>query len=419
MATPRRSLPDLFYSASGFWLRAGSRFLPVDKGDLENLCAHQRVLDGHTIKDTPGLTTFQTLKARVITEHFADYAGPLAGHRVGCFETTDGRKILVTTEPRDVFAEPGKKGAVDFFMGFIDGLLGAESEAKLWFLAWLKLATEALREGTFKPGQMAVFAGPAECGKSFALHLITELLGGRVAKPYKWMTGETAFNQDLAQAESLVIDDEASHRDIRSRRAFGQMIKQLTALESFDIHGKGKMAITLPTFRRLSGAFNMEADDLLVLPPMALTETDSIIGKIGLLRCGHAQLSEDRGRNKAALARELPAIRRWLADFTVPKSWANKRFGVKAWHDPELLERVAELSPESSLLSLIDDHLNMPWTGSATKLETELCNAEKSAARLFHHTSACGQMLARLAAKLPARFKQTRSDGKTRWTITK
>lgn len=416
----KEALPPLYYSESGFWLkdRAGSRFLPIQRGDLPGVCA----LRDLSVPEKAGLSKFDTLRARVVTENFVDYANPLAGHRTGLFATSDGRRILVTSEPAAVFDEPGKRGPVDFIERTCAGLFG-DGEQLQCVIYWLKVAVEVLRFGTFGPGQLLVLAGPRECGKSFFHFLITELLGGRVGKPYKFMTGQTPFNADLAQAESLVIEDEAAHKDIRSRRAFGYSIKQLCANESFDVHGKNKQAITLPTFRRISCSLNEEADDLLVLPPMDHTDSDSLIDKVILIKCSRANLSPDRKSNRARLLRELPAFRRYLSDVKIPKDRQSTRFGVKAWHHPELLDRLVELSPESALLDYLDralfadsDKLDS-WKGTATELESRLIKADPGAGRLFYHTAACGQALAKLAAKFPARFQQSRSQGKVRWQI--
>ena len=417
----KQQLPPLFYSSTGYWLRAGSRFLPVEKGDLPALCQLYKLTTD--IESVNELTVFDTLKTRVITEQFVDYAGPLAGHRVGLFATTDGRQILVTSEPAAVFDEPGKRGPVDFIQRYLQELLGDDGQLE-WFCSWLKVAVESLREGNFRPGQMVVFAGPPETGKSFAHFLVTELLGGRIGSPYKFMVDRTTFNADLAQAESLVIEDEVGHKDIRSRFAFGAMIKQMTVNEFFDVHGKNRQAISLPTFRRLSLSLNMQAQDLLVLPPMDNTPADSIIGKVSLLKCTMAKLSADRAQNKAKLRKEIPAFRRWLADWKIPQRLHNSRFGCVAYHHTEILEMLCELSPETTLLEYIgqaDKTLfdgDGFWQGSATELEAELVAKEPAAARLFQHTSSCGQLLAKLSAKYPERFTQTRSQGKTRWKIT-
>lgn len=417
----KEALPPLYYSESGFWLKdsAGTRFLPVARADLAGVCA----LRGITVSEQAGLSRLETLRSRVVTENFVDYAGPLGGHRTGLFQTSDGRRILVTTEPAKVFDEPGKRGPIDFCERYIDQLFGGDSDQIASVLAWLKVASESLRRGDFRPGPMLVLAGPRECGKSFFHVLVTELLGGRIGKPYKFMTNLTAFNADLAQAESLVIEDEVGHKDIRSRRAFASQIKQLTANELFDLHGKGKQAITLPTFRRLHLSVNEEADDLLVLPPMDNTESDSLIDKVSLLKCSRAKLSPDRALNKSRLLREIPALRRFLCDFKIPDRAKSDRFGSRAFHHPEILEKLCELSPETTLLDYVDrvlfsddDRIEF-WRGSATELESRLIKSDPGAGRLFYHPAACGQALARLAAKFPKRFTQTRSEGRIRWTI--
>lgn len=413
--TMATKLADLFYAESGFWIRSGGRFLPIKEGHLEDVCRMRDL----TVPEKCGLSQFRTLRTRAVLENFVDYAGPLAGHRVGLFQTTDGRKILVTSEPAEVFDPPGKRAPCEFIDRFLGELLG-EGEQAATALAWLKCGAESLREGDFKPGQMMVVAGARDSGKSFFHFLVNELFGGRTANPYKWMVERTTFNADIAQAESLVIEDEVGHKDIRSRRAFASMIKQLTVNETFDIHGKGKQAISLPTFRRLTLSVNSNAEDLMVLPPL----DDSIEDKVILLKCGKAHLSENRKLNKSRLRRELPAFRRWLADFRIPAKLESRRFGVEAFHHPELLAAVADLAPETALLAFIEDFLppqskDEPaiWKGTATQLEAELCRREPSAGRLFYGPSVGGQLLGKLAAKHPERFAKTRSAGRDRWTI--
>src|SRR5204862_7823749 len=85
--------------------------------------------------------------------------------------------------------------------------------------AWLKVAYEALRAGVWRPGPALALAGPRNCGKSLLQQLITLILGGRSAKPYRYMRGGTEFNADLFGAEHLCIEDEHCSTDIRSRNA--------------------------------------------------------------------------------------------------------------------------------------------------------------------------------------------------------
>ena len=90
-----------------------------------------------------------------------------------------------------------------------------------------------------------MLAGPRDCGKSLLQSLLTILFGGRSAKPYRYMTGETSFNADLFGAEHLVIEDEQPNTDIRARRNFGAQIKEFTSNPMQSCHGKFREAVGL------------------------------------------------------------------------------------------------------------------------------------------------------------------------------
>ena len=65
---------------------------------------------------------------------------------------------------------------------------------------------------------------------------------------------------------------------------------------------------------------------------------------------------------------------------------------------------------------------NSHWTFSRSQLQAELLAEARysyTVAKILPHSSSCGTYLARLASKLPERFKSTRSGGKTKWTILK
>jgi len=54
----------------------------------------------------------------------------------------------------------------------------------------------------------------------FMQKILTPILGGRAARPYRYMIGTTDFNSDLFLAEHLMIEDEAAATDISSRKHF-------------------------------------------------------------------------------------------------------------------------------------------------------------------------------------------------------
>lgn len=410
-------LPEVYYDqfSGGYWLKTDARrFLRLGTDDLK---LHLRLAGLRKDEMVGPLNQLEKATTTAQLERAVDYAGPLAGHRCGLMETTDGRRILVTSEPKDVFTRSTADPECPHLEKFFGQLVGPVQLPFL--LGWLKFARASLLAGDFRPGQMLALAGESGCGKSLLQALITEFLGGRMAKPYRYMTAQTPFNADLAGAEHLMIEDECASTDIRTRRAFGTAIKDFTVNSTQSIHAKGRTAVTLTTYKRLTLSVNNEPENLAILPPF----DGSLDGKIILLKCAPARLAESREENWRKLAGELPNLAAYLQRWRVPKSLAEDRCGIKAYHHPELLEALNELAPEFRLLSLIDQCVKeFPWSGSAEALEVELRNASGgvfrwSIERLLPYPSACGTYLGRLAQKLPDRVRSTRSKGKTRWYL--
>jgi hypothetical protein len=309
--------------------------------------------------------------------------------------------------------------------------------------AWLKLAYEALRAGQRRPGPVMGIAGPRNSGKSLLQNLITEILGGRVAKPYRYMSGHTDFNGELFGAEHLMVEDEAPSTDLRSRRALGAHIKAFTVNETQSCHVKNRQALTLSPFWRLSISVNDEPENLMILPPISDSEHDSLGDKIILLRANLATMpmpTETLEQYKAfwqTLMSELPGFLHFLLNWELPTEIRHPRYGMKTWHHPELLLALDALAPETRLLSLIDEVLftdhkyesacliarskaKESWQGSAEELERLLREHPSfgfEAQKLFNWPTACGTYLGRLAKKYPSRVEPDRSSDARRWIL--
>ena len=405
----------LYFDAFGsYWVRVGDRFVALAKEDVKLHALRATIKD----KPEPNLSALESLFWRAQTFRHVNYAGPLAGHRVGPLELSSGERVLVTTEAAIFKRKVAKGKRFPFIEAFIETLLVGGHDH---FIGWLSVAVKSLIRGDFVPGQMVVFAGPGQCGKSLMHVLITQLLGGRMAKPYGYLVGKTAFNGHIARAEHLVIEDEAASTDVRARNRFGSGVKQLTVAAEMSVNDKFKIEGTFPTFKRLSLSVNDEPENLMILPPL----DNSIVDKVCLFRCKDAtgKLSEDRPENMRRLMAELPAFDAYLRGYRIPKSLQDHRFGVRAYHDGELLDTLAENQPEARLCNLIDEVLFRQgaehWRGSATELEQQLRNSAFSgvASQLFYYSTACGVFLSRLEAKDPERFRSTKSKGRTTWEI--
>jgi len=351
------------------------------------------------------------------TESIA-YAGPLAGFAKGV-HTILGQRILVTTSPVPIGPKPGEWCVLQQLLKNLFG------EQVVYVYGWLKYAVECLQLGKLAPGQALCIIGEHAAGKSLVQNLITLILGGRSAKPYRYMSGATTFNSELFGAEHLMIEDEPASRDLRTRKKFGAEIKLMIASETQSCHPKGRPAISLTPFWRLTISLNPEPESLLTLPPL----DDSLEDKIILLRAAKQPMPmptsglRDREIFWKRLVDELPAFVNFLLNWPIPEALKSQRFGITHYHDPEVRKAIDTLAPETRLLELIDATIftvqKTNWTGSAAELEEALAGSDKAyeARVLFDFASAAGTYLGRLALSNPKRVEKLTTGNGNRWLI--
>ena len=344
------------------------------------------------------------------------YAGSVAGHQAGLYG-----KVLVTDSVAPLPAVPGDSARLQTYL---HNLLDQNDDQYWRLIFWLALRRQAVLTGTWRASQALALVGPAACGKSFVqAQVITKLLGGRIAKPYRYMSGATEFNGDLFASEHLCISDEAPGRDIHSRRSLGSHIKSMLFDIDQSCHPKNRQAITLRPIWAMSISLNDEPENLQVLPPL----DPSLMDKLIILRCVRHPLpwpGPEIQVLREIIDTELSAFAHYLDGLTVPEHLVEPRCGLKAYQHPAILEELMQLSPEHQLIGLIDtaifENEFLTWRGTAADLETLLRDSKYSreADRLFRFNTACGVYLARLHEQDPERFKRTKSKNKIRWAIT-
>jgi hypothetical protein len=367
-------------------------------------------------KHDNGLSYLEAEMLRICDCNSVHFAGPLGGFDAGRYDMA-GSRILVTRGP--TFIKEVQK-PFPHLSKFFRSLLGDQMR---YFFGWLKWALSSLRRGLpWSSGQMLAVAGPPGSGKTFLQSLITPMLGGRVSSPYAFMSQGTAFNAEIFGAEHGLIGDQNHATDMKSRRAFGSAIKNLVVEKAQFIHGKGKTGITLFPFIRLSLTLNSNPEAMLVLPPLDSDVKDKII----LLKATPVDFPfpskqfPDSQAYYNTLVAELPGFLHWLRRWRIPPTIADQRYGVVSYHDPELLQGVDDLSPESRLWQTIESYLFVSdvvefWEGTALDLERTLREKLKPGEvdRLLPFNTACGVYLATLARKMPDRIKK-REIGKNR-----
>ncbi|MGA9780144.1 MAG: hypothetical protein WBS33_17930 [Verrucomicrobiia bacterium] len=308
------------------------------------------------------------------------YAGPLAGYRKGLVEMC-GQRILVPTSPSLIVPE---QRPYPVLLSLLKNMFGPK---QLEFLmGWLKISYESLAKENRRPGQVLVLAGPGGSCKSLLQNVITEILGGRCAKPYRYMSGATEFNGDLFGAEHLMIEDEIASCDIRSRRNFGARIKDFTVNEVQSCHAKNRQALSVKPFWRVTVSVNDEPENLLILPPL----DDSLVAKLIMLKVSKQPppmptvTLEERQEFWQTLLGELPGFIWDLLHWEIPVEIQDGRFGVIYYHHPDLLQALEDLAPETKLLAIIDTAFKEEveildkeagFTGTAEQLESILTPA--------------------------------------------
>lgn len=402
-----------------YWMpdRAG-HFVPLNKDDMT---IHLAKAGWSRVRDrVTGMSETDLYLSNIQIEQRVDFAGQLAGHRPG-FLNYDTLRILVTDAPD--LLQP-KAGPWPTIRGIMERLVGAGQLP--YFLGWHQHALLSVHTEDKKPGQMLALAGPPGCGKSlWQNRIITPMLGNRVARPIQFMTGQTSFNEDVLRAEHLMLEDEHSSTDLKSRRAFGSAIKNFTVNKVQRMHPKGKTALNLPTVHRLTLSVNDEAENLAILPPLDESLTDKII----LLKCSPAVEYSGAGLvGQAALehrlVEELPGFVHYLlCEHVVLPEHQDERFGIRGYLNPELATAINGLAPETSLDDLIarayfhDDSQELK--ASAADIQATLIDHPDTsyvARKLLSFPSSTKTYLTRLWHKDSRRYERPEGED-DRWTL--
>jgi hypothetical protein len=172
----------------------------------------------------------------------------------------------------------------------------------------------------------------------------------------------------------------------------------------------------------------MEAENLMILPPLDESLTDKMI----IFKAEQARLPcetftpEDYKRCLTMLVDELPAFVAFLQAWQIPDELRSGRYGVREYHHPDLVQALNALAPESKLAEIIDAVIfttnggAATWKGRALELERELRKDEDYGAevgRLLSFNTAAGVYLSRLGKKNSRRYHcDHHADGNT-WVI--
>lgn len=386
---------QFFYNGRSFCMESPSGFIPLP--------CEAPVRQHLSVMGVPSKKQAEVLCA-IREQQMVGYIGPVAGLPAGLHEC-NGDKVLVTKGPTII---EGKEGTETFVHDILAGLLEDPDHPQQLqtFLDWLTHSRRAVLKGKREQTPVVVFTGSRGNGKSLAIEIIKRCLGGRSAKAYRFMSGDSPFNADLIGSELLVVDDAAASKDHRSRMSLMQNIKDNLFSGAFAMEGKGRDKIDFQPVHAMVMAVNDDPDHLRVLPELDPSMDD----KIHLFKTRAATIPKgaDSAEISRRLAEALPAFLFDIDRRDISEA-CDKAGRLLCFRHPEVIEALGCLSPERQLLELIhqcwsvteDLRNHDKWVGVASELEAKLtefgASTANAAKRLFSWQGACGTYLGRLS----------------------
>lgn len=325
-----------FYNGRTFYMRGETEFIPLGS---------EGAVKQHITKFGVPKAHHNDLLCYIREHHFMHHIGPLAGYGVGV-HYFEGTRALVTTGPNII---SGAQGSADFIDRFFLTLLQDESHPEQFptFLNWLAHCRRAVVEGRRRQSPAVALTGGIGYGKTLTIDIIRKCLGGRSAKAYRFLSGDTHFNAEIVGAELLVVDDDAASKDHRARVRLAQSIKTNLFSSSVRIEGKGRDAYSLDPIQAILFAVNDDPEHIRVLPEL----DESMLDKICLIKTNPGEIPEDiRGQEEligAAVDAALPAFLSVLDARDLSGAYAQSGRLRCFWH-PEIVQAVLDINGEKA-----------------------------------------------------------------------
>lgn len=419
----RKLAQGMFYSYPAYWVPdAHGSFIQLERKEMFRRVG--RVISESGLKGDDCDYAFGECIHVIQNEQSVHSVGEFAGFPAGLHRSPKGEAILVTRSA--ILPEP-KDGSWERINRLIVGLLGNEQqEYLLGHLSVFARHLYAIRKNpalvwTRQPVQAMVFAGPAGCGKTLLVSLISMLFGSRTANPYAHLIGKTNFAGECAAAEVLVIDDQAADPSPAARAHLATGIKSLLFAQESRIEAKYRQAVNVPKHSILIFCVNNEPEALMVLP----TVDESLKDKISLFKASapdkpYSSDPENRQGFFAGLVAELPCFLHYLLnEHVIRQELRQHRTGIVSFHHLEILDSIKSLAPELELLEMMLDHFRkkfvkvapgdttriLVFKGKASKLQDELERNESLSKtrlrQLLKYSNSAGNYLATLSKTHP------------------
>ena len=279
-----------------------------------------------------------SIQARIEEERRIDMAIPLPFLQPGVHTDSQGARMLNISKLQLLPPALGASGnwGKNFprLANFLDQMFGSVNPDQLvHFLGYLSHFYRACYEHRKTKGQVSFIAGPPGTGKSFLVNAIIGKIFSGVVPAGSYLVDQDQYNDHLFKSNVWVLDDEMGNADARVMARYSNMLKQIAANYNLRYRPMYSSGGSIEWFGRLFVTLNEDYKSLEILPDMDLNNRD----KINFYRVGKTDV--DFSLLVASFQAEVPYFCRYLLDYQIPAKFIDARFGIKAFHEGEVLKK--------------------------------------------------------------------------------
>jgi hypothetical protein len=340
--------------------------------------------------------------------------------------TVAGRRYLNVSRVRPVAPAMGVHYWGDGFpwiARYLDQIFNDEQRA--YFLSWLSHFYQSACQNNLRKGQALFVAGTVGIGKTFlSARIVGDLLGGS-AEATNFLLGKTEFNSSMFEAPLWTVDDAQAAGEGRAHELYTQIIKKVIANFAHTYRRMYSNPVTLPWTGRVLVTLNSDAESISMLPNIEL----SILDKTMFLKAEPTNVKFAGA--EAKVAGELPAFGAYLRDYVIPEDIVGDyRFGVRSYHNPELLQIARNSSQTASFLEILTEwranyfatFSGAEWTGNPTNLLSELLQTESLkplVVRDIKSSNHLGKLLSKIIAEGSVQWLHKGRSNQNRFYVIK
>jgi hypothetical protein len=378
-------LDGIYYDGDNYWLQTpAGKWEPHAEREMSR---HLKVYNGLSADRIEGKTFSEVDEALHIIGQNCRVSGvaPFIFQPTGPIEFMGERVLNICNVKVLQSAEtPGEWGEHFPWLGkFLSDLFDPDDQLD-FMLAWLKRFYCSAREGKLVQGQAVFLAGDTGRGKTFFSNRIVGALVGGHADASQYLMGKTTFNKDLFHKPFWTVDDALPGDNNQDHKAFGTMIKRVTANNMFEFHAKFRDACQVAWSGRVMVTGNLDADSLRIIPDLDTSILDKLLLFKAAPRVAHFP---EKHELEATVRRELPHFAAWLINWNPPEHVLDKdpRYGVSRYHHPFLKQASGDSSDASTVRELIQIFMRdfpRDFEGTAVELMQNLLVDEPTRAIL-------------------------------------